>query len=236
MVGFWRMGTRNRIQDSGFREMDSVSMNFHKKYTSTAGYTEIIERGEMGLTALEFGIVSLAVGDSFFEDTADTEAALTVLAGQCTLLVGHNGNKAYGIIGERENVFDGVAYRAYIPYRTTYEIIADEAPVEVAVCKTPSFLETAAVILEAGDNLNNSEHGLIVSETPMSTISGEALCLYRFKPADGSVVQRIYTADGAFAQVISLGYDDVFCLPEGYHAELVESSGEVYCLCIERRK
>ena len=46
------------------------------------------------------------------------------------------------------------AYRASIPYRTTYEILAHDEPVEVAICKTPSFLETAAVILEPGDDFN----------------------------------------------------------------------------------
>ena len=49
---------------------------------------------------------------------------LVVLEGQCELLVGHNGNKAHGLIGDRADVFDGEAYRASIPYRTTYEILA----------------------------------------------------------------------------------------------------------------
>ena len=66
---------------------------------------------------------------------------LVVLGGQCELLVGHNGNKAHGLIGERADVFGGEAYRASIPYRTTYEIFAHDEPVEIAVCKAPLFLK-----------------------------------------------------------------------------------------------
>ena len=164
--------------------MSKSEMNLYKKYEPDKGYTRIIECGEMGITDLEFGILNLGVGESFFEDTGDNEVMLVVLEGQCELLVGHNGNKAHGLIGERTDVFDGEAYRASIPYRTTYEILAHDEPVEVAVCKAPSFLETAAVILEPGDDFNRSEHALIVSEIPTHSISGEAICFYRLTPAE----------------------------------------------------
>ena len=212
--------------------MNRSGMNLYKKYEPDKGYTRIIETGEMGIADLEFGILNLGVGESFFEDTGDNEVMLVVLGGQCELLVGHNGNKAHGLIGERANAFDGEAYRASIPYRTTYEILAHDEPVEVAVCKAPSFLETAAVILEPGDDFNRGEHALIVSETSSRSTSGEAICFYRLTPTDGHASQHIYSEIDAFEQSVSVRHNNVLALPKGYHAELAEVEAQLYCLQI----
>ena len=212
--------------------MSRSEMNLYRKYKPAKGYTRIIESGQMGITGLDFGILNLDVGESFFEDTGDNEVMLVVLGGQCELLVGHNGNKAHGLIGERADVFEGEAYRASIPYRTTYEILAHEEPVEVAVCKAPSFLETAAVILEPGDDFNHGEHALIVSEIPAHSISGEAICLYRLTPADGHASLRIYSEIDAFEQSVHIRHNNVLALPKGYHAELAEVEVQLYCLRI----
>ena len=207
-------------------------MNLHKKYKQDRGYTRIIESGEMGITGLDFGILNLSVGESFFEDTGDNEVMLVVLGGRCELLVGHNGNKAHGLIGDRADVFDGEAYRASIPYRTTYEILTHDDPVEVAICRTLSFLETAAVILEPGDDFSRGEHALVVSETHAHSISGEAICFYRLTPAEGHAAQRIYSEIDAFEQSVSLHHNHVLALPKGYHAELTEVGARLYCLRI----
>jgi 5-deoxy-glucuronate isomerase len=212
--------------------MCRLEMNLYKTYKPDKGYTRIIESGEMGITGLDFGILNLGVGESFFEDTGDNEVMLVVLGGRCELLVGHNGNKAHGLIGDRADVFDGEAYRASIPYRTTYEILAHDDPVEVAICKTPSFLETAAVILEPGDDFNRGEHALIVNEAPAHLISGEAICFYRLTPADGHASQRIYSEIGSFEQSMSVRHNNVLALPKGYHAELAKSEAQLYCLRI----
>ena len=212
--------------------MCRLEMNLYKKYKPDKGYTRIIESGEMGITGLDFGILNLGVGESFFEDTGDNEVMLVVLGGRCELLVGHNGNKAHGLIGDRADVFDGEAYCASIPYRTTYEILAHDEPVEVAVCKAPSFLETAAVLLEPGDDFNRGEHALIANETPAGSISGEAICFYRFTPADGYASQRIYSEVHSFEQSASIHHNNVLALPKGYRAELTEVEARLYCLRI----
>ena len=212
--------------------MSRSEMKLYKKYKPDEGYTRIVERGEMGTVGLDFGILNLGVGESFFEDTGDNEVMLVLLGGRCELLVGHNGNKAHGLIGDRADVFGGEAYRASIPYRTTYEILAHDEPLEVAICKAPSSLETAAVILEPGDDFNRSEHALIVSETPARSISGEAICFYRLAPADGHTSQRIYSEVNAFEQSVSLRHNNVLALPKGYHAELAETEARLYCLRI----
>ena len=212
--------------------MSKSEMNLHKKYKQDKGYTPIIESGEMGIIYLEFGILNLGIGESFFEDTGDNEVMLVVLGGRCELLVGHNGNKAHGLIGERTDVFGGEAYRASIPYRTTYEILAHDEPVEVAICKAPSFLETAAVILEPGDDFNRGEHALIVSEIPTHAICGEAICFYRLATAEGHASQRIYGEIDSFEQSVTIQHNNVLALPKGYRAELAEVDARLYCLRI----
>ena len=80
-------------------------MSASKNYTPTDGYTEIVKPGEMGITKLHFGILTLTSKSTFFDHSDDTEVALIALGGDCTLLVGHNGNKAYGILGERPGMY-----------------------------------------------------------------------------------------------------------------------------------
>ena len=164
----------------------------------TQDYTEIVTPGEMGITKLHFGILNLTPETTFFDRSDDTEVALIALGGHCTLLVGHNGNKANGVLGERLDVFNGEACIAYIPHHTTYEVLAGDTGIEIAVCKVPSYAESAAIILEAGETVDKSETHLRIWETDLSgevdvetwdanvMLSGEeAICLHRFRDADG---------------------------------------------------
>ena len=215
-----------------------------KNYTPTNGYTEIVKPGELGITKLHFGILSLTSEATFFDHSDDTEVALIALGGDCTLLVGHNGNKAYGILGERPDVFQGEACIAYIPHHTTYEVLANETGVEIAVCKVPSHSESAAVILEAGEAVDEDETHLRIWENVFSddlaagvrgapTIpdEAEAICLYRFRNADGVAVFNVTRAT-ATARV-QLYHNDVFAVPEQDSIVLLKSVGVGYQLWVQ---
>ena len=144
-------------------------MSASKNYIPTEGYTEIVKPGEMGITKLHFGILTLTPQTTFFDHSDDTEVALVALDGHCTLLVGHNGNKAYGVLGERSNVFQGEACVAHIPHHTTYEMLVGDVGIEVAVCKVESHSESAAVILEAGETAPEQETHLRIWENIASS-------------------------------------------------------------------
>lgn len=149
-----------------------------KTYTPTEGYVDIVNASERKL--LQFGILNLVPNTTYFAHSDDTEVALIALGGHCTLLVGHNGNKANGILGERPDVFHGEACVAFIPHHTTYEVLAGETGIEIAVCKTPSHSETAAVILGAGEADAETHRQLSITENEMSPRRvGEAVCLIR---------------------------------------------------------
>ena len=219
-------------------------MSAPKNYTPTHGYTEIVKPGEMGITKLRFGILRLTPEATFFDHSDDTEVALIALGGDCTLLVGHNGNKAYGILGERPDVFQGEACVAYIPHHTTYEVLASETGVEIAVCKVPSHSESAAVILEAGETVNQDETHLSIreyafsgdsdvstSDASMMPIRDEAICLHRFRNADGVAIYDVTRAPGTAR--VQLYHNDVLAVPELDSVVLLGSEGIGYQLWVQ---
>ena len=212
----------------------------------TEGYTEVVMPGEMGITKLYFGILNLIPEATFFDHSDDTEVALVALGGHGTLLVGHNGNKANGILGERPDVFHGEACVAYIPHHTTYEVFAGETGIEVAVCKIPSYAESAAIILEAGETVDESETHLRIWETasleepnvgardvPMMLAGAEAICLQRFQDADGvatfDITRTVETVR------VQLSHNDVLAVPKQDNIVASTSEGVGYQLWVQPR-
>ena len=219
-------------------------MSAPKNYTPTHGYTEIVKPGEMGITKLRFGILHLTPEATFFDHSDDTEVALIALGGDCTLLVGHNGNKAYGILGERPDVFQGEACVAYIPHHTTYEVLANEKGVEIAVCKVLSHSESAAVILEAGETVGENDTHLRIWENmfgdgsdvavggePTLPTEAEAICLHRFRDTDGVVVFEVTRTTGMAR--VQLYHNDVLAVPEQDSLALLMTEGIGYQLWIQ---
>ena len=185
-----------------------------------------------GLQKLHFGILNLAPEATFFDHSDDTEVALIALAGQGTLLVGHNGNKANGILGERPDVFQGDACVAYIPHHTTYEILASKIGVEIAVCKTPSDMDVPAVIFAAGEADSQTDYQLSIRENDITVGSGcEAVCLYRFPNAEGSATVELAHPTQA-AKPLILHHNDVLVIPSAHHANVLSHEGVCYQLCV----
>ena len=198
----------------------------------------------MGITKLHFGILNLAPEATFFDHSDDTEVALIALGGYCTLLVGHNGNKAYGILGERLDVFHGEACVAHIPHHTTYEVLASEAGIEVAVCKVPSYAESAAIILEAGETVDAGETHLRIWESTLSGDSevgatdtqimraeAEAICLHRFRDVDGVAIFEITRTVETVR--VRLYHNDVLAVPEQDNIVALASEGVGYQLWVQ---
>lgn len=221
-------------------------MSACKNYIPTEGYTEIVKPGEMGITKLHFGILTLTPQTTFFDHSDDTEVALVALGGHCTLLVGHNGNKAYGILGERSNVFQGEACVAYIPHHTTYEMLVGNVDVEVAVCKVESHSESAAVILEAGETAAEQETHLRVwenitsSDLDVGTMDThvipqrEAVCLYRSLDMNSHAVFEVTRAvDDKRTARVRLSNNDVLMLSEQDSIVSVISEGVGYELWVQ---
>ena len=225
-------------------------MPVSKTYTPTEGYTEIVVPGKMGITQLHFGVLTLSPESTFFDRSEDTEVALIALAGHCTLLVGHNGNKAYGVLGERADVFHDEACVAHIPRYTTYEMLIGESGMEVAVCKVESYTESAAAILEAGETLPKGETQLRFWEQTLSSDSEgnapqahlkltetEAICFHKFRDADGTAVFRISRSTESLADTeavrVTSGHNDLLVLPVQHEIVSLTTEGSGYQLWVQ---
>ena len=162
-----------------------------KHYTSTEGYTYLLESDESGSQNLHFGILKLHAESTYFDHTEACELVLIPLTGRCTLLVGHSGNKANGILGARETVFESAGCAAFIPHHTTYEILPQSQNVEIAVCKTPSHYDAAAVINPSGPIETPPNYQLhIVENGTASEWIGEAVGFHRFQNEVGFFLRQ----------------------------------------------
>lgn len=209
-------------------------MSVFKHYTPTEGYTHLVDPGEFEFSHLHFGILSLSPNSTYFDHTDDCEVALLALGGQCTLLVGHNGNKANGVLGKRKDVFSGDACVAYIPHHTTYEVITTSNGVEIAICKTVSHSDIAAIILDSGKIEAELGYQLRFTENDTPTnLRGEAICFFRFQDANGVVTFQFVDGEKRNKRTV-LTNNGLLLLSEQELAQLIYSEGKSYQLLISR--
>ncbi|MDI6734705.1 MAG: 5-deoxy-glucuronate isomerase [bacterium] len=122
-------------------------MNLLYKYSQINGYFPIIDKDNENLHYLQFGILSLNKGQSFREETKNTEMGMIVLHGKCTVKC---PGQLWKSVGKRNNVFEDKAYGIYIPCNSQYEVISEE-DVEIAICKSPSDLESFPILITPED-------------------------------------------------------------------------------------
>lgn len=82
---------------------------------------------------MEFGVISLSVGEEIRFENGDSEVGLVIFSGKCDITV---DDRVYKVLGERENVFDGLPTGIYIPINMKYTIRSHSYPVEIGVCWT----------------------------------------------------------------------------------------------------
>lgn len=205
-----------------------------RPYTPTEGYTYLFKPGEFGSSYLHFGILNLKPKSTFFDHSDDCEVLLILLAGKCTLLVGHSGNKANGILGSRKDVFTGDGCAAFIPHHTTFEIVTDSESVEIAFCKTTSYRTTASIIMDIGKFETPTDYQLQILENHYSEeLMGEAVCFHRFIDETGSVTIQPLETTGNHEQ-IKLQNNDLILVPENKQTRLSNYEGICYQLIVRR--
>lgn len=208
-------------------------MYFIKHYTFTEGFTNLINPGEFaGISKLHFGILNLVPHSTFFDHSDDCEVVLIALGGQCTLLVGHNGNKANGILGKRADVFDGEACIAYIPHHTTFEVITNTNPVEIALCRTRSHSDIAAVILDVGEKVTDGNYLLRVRENDFSSeMVGERVCFFRAKDETGSITFLVEDCEENATKIV-MHHNNLLIIPEKTSMSLISADCVYYQLSV----
>ena len=104
--------------------------------TTADGFGETISftPGSVGWDHLGFRSVTIPQGESISAHTKNTEIAIVLLGGKCSV-TSPAGN--WTSFGRRKNVFDGLAYTLYLPIDTEYVLTA-ETDADVAICSCPA--------------------------------------------------------------------------------------------------
>lgn len=121
--------------------------NFKKTWNMQNGCDSIITKENSSLCLLEMDMLKLAAGQRKEYDETGKEYALTILGGRCTVT---GDGIDYQNIGKRNNVFDGPATALYIPCSRKFAVTA-ESDVTIAVCKSPSDMDTEPALVNPGD-------------------------------------------------------------------------------------
>jgi len=107
------------------------------------GFTKISSFGDGDMELTEFGLIELAEGETYAEDTAENEVALVVLGGTCS--VEGDGFK-FENIGRRKDVFSGKPYTVSIPRDTPYTITA-QTSLELAWVASPGDVNATPYVI-----------------------------------------------------------------------------------------
>ena len=128
----------------GFKK---TATGFKKTWNMQKDYTQVITKENSSLGLLEVDMLRLQQGQSYSYAQADTEYALIILGGKCSVI---GDGLDYKCIGRRKNVFDGTATALYIPRNRKFTVKAD-TDVRIAVSKSPSGIDTVPVLIAPED-------------------------------------------------------------------------------------
>ena len=98
------------------------------------GFIHHITPASAGWGYVGFSVLQLPPQKVVSRPTEGNEICLVVLSGRVRISA---GDVDFGLMGERESVFDGLPWSVYIPARSSWTVEA-ETPAEVAVCASPA--------------------------------------------------------------------------------------------------
>ena len=85
-----------------------------------------------GWSYVGFEVFDLAPGQVLAQPTGGREVCLVLLSGRAEVSAGPEN---FGIIGERNSVFEGAPWSVYVPAKSTWRVEA-KTPLELAVCSS----------------------------------------------------------------------------------------------------
>jgi 5-deoxy-glucuronate isomerase len=116
---------------------------------TNGGFGEAISftPGAVGWDHLGFRSLKLRRGETVVSNTNNTEIAIIVLGGECSVT---SPAGQWSRFGRRKNVFEGLAYALYLPIRTEYTLTA-ETDADVAICSCPAEKRFPARLITPAD-------------------------------------------------------------------------------------
>ena len=114
-------------------------MNLRIPLKPVQGYNKIFDVGEYKMALTKFGLVKLAKGTTFAENTGDMEVALVLIGGN---FKAEGEGFAFEVTDGRKSPFTGKPHCLYLPRKTQYTITA-LSDVELAYNASPVTRDTA---------------------------------------------------------------------------------------------
>jgi 5-deoxy-glucuronate isomerase len=142
-----------------------------KALNGGSGETMGLTREAAGFDYLSFRARRLVKGESFSDETGDTEMGLVVLGGRCSV---ESSAGSWSNIGGRAHVFSGMPYALYLPIETVFTVSA-ESDCDLAFCfcrgesKYPARLVTpddVEVEIRGGANATRQINHILKPEFP----------------------------------------------------------------------
>ena len=132
-----------------------------------------------------FEVFRLAPNQTLRRQNGDREICAVILSGQATVT---SGEKTLGTIGERRSVFDGKAWSAYLPARSSFKLRAVTA-VEVALCSAPGTGRLPARVI-GPDRVGYEKRGQGTNQRHVYNILPDS------EPAESLLVVEVITPGG----------------------------------------
>ncbi|MCB8879899.1 5-deoxy-glucuronate isomerase [Acidisoma cellulosilytica] len=98
------------------------------------GFIHHITPASAGWFHVGFSVLQLSPQKVVSRPTEGNEVCLVILSGRVRISA---GDIDFGLLGERESVFDGLPWSVYIPAKSSWTVEAETAA-EVAVCASPA--------------------------------------------------------------------------------------------------
>lgn len=112
------------------------SMGLLFRLSPTYEHQSVFQPGERSIRWLGLEVLRLETGKSWQGGLDDEEAVLVILSGRCTISLQGKETAHWERLGDRSNIFDGLATAVYAPRRSTLKVTA-ESGLEIAITKAP---------------------------------------------------------------------------------------------------
>ena len=119
------------------------------------GYNKVFDVGEYNMKLTKFGLIKLAKGTSYSDNTGEMEAALVLMGGN---FKASGDGWEFTVTDGRQSPFTGKPHCLYMPRRTAYTIEA-LSDVELAFNGSPATRDTAKPTLIRPENTRHIEIG-----------------------------------------------------------------------------
>ena len=119
----------------------------HASEPDRDGFIHHITPASAGWGYVGFSVLRLPAGKVVSRPTDGNEVCLVILSGRVRIAA---GDQDFGVLGERNSVFEGLPWSVYIPARSQWTVEA-EGEAEVAVCSSPAEGKLPARIIPPSD-------------------------------------------------------------------------------------